>query len=187
MKAYVFVEEASDAAVLRRLMPAALAQDVQLVSAQGMGSLASLARSVLATRRKPAAVIVDSYSVAPELIRDRRQNLEDLIWLVAGGVPTKVVMAVPELRGIFFHDPHLLPQVLGRELPAEVLIRARYEPGAVLEELLAQSSGVKSVEQLALALSPEDLKSAPPVPELIQFLNDVLRPAPTAKPTAAVS
>ena len=104
MKAYVFVEEASDAAVLRRLMPAAHA-DVQLVSAQGMGSLASLARSVLATRRKPAAVIVDSYSVAPELIRDRRQNLEDLIWLVAGGVPTKVVMAVPELRGMFFTTP----------------------------------------------------------------------------------
>ncbi len=129
MKAYVFVEEASDAAVLTRLMPAALAQDVQLVSAQGMGSLASLARSVLATRRKPAAVIVDSYSVAPELIRDRRQNLEDLSWLVASGVPTKVVMAVPELRAIFFHDPHLLPKVLGRELPAEVLIRARYEPG----------------------------------------------------------
>jgi hypothetical protein len=31
------------------------------------------------------------------------------------------------------------------------------------------------------------MKSFPPVQELNRFLNDVLKPAPTGKPTAAVS
>jgi hypothetical protein len=190
MSAYLFVAEDSDACILKHLIPATLAPEVQIVSAKGMGSLASVARTALATRRKPAAVIVDAYSVKPEVISDRRQNLEDLIWLVAGRVPVKVVMAVPELRRIFFDDPRLLPKLLGRELPAEALIRARYEPGAVLKELLAQDSRIQSIEQLVAALSPEDfetLKSAPPIPELNQFLNDVLKPAAAAKPAGAVS
>ncbi len=71
----------------------------------------------------------------------------------------------------------------------DVLIRARYEPGAVLKEILAQDSTIQSVEQLAAALSPEDLEamqSVPPIPELNQFLNDVLKPSPAGKQTTAV-
>lgn len=189
MKVYVFVEGVCEVELLRRLLPAEWHASLVFVPVARAASIPSLARSILATRRQPVAVVLDSDSLSPDLIHDRRQNMQELIQVAAPSVPAKVVMAVPQLEAILFHDPQLLPKVLERAFTPELVARARFEPAVVLKELLAQSAGMSTLAQLLNALSPQDvetLKAAPPVRELNEYLQRVLKMSPSEKQTAPV-
>lgn len=189
MKVYIFVEGTDEAELLRRLIPTELANSVVVVSAASSASIPSLARSVLATRRQPVVVVLDSESLSSDLIRDRRQSLKELIQAAAPSVPAKVVVAVPQFEALFFHAPHLLPKLLGYSLAPEVVARARYEPAAVLEELLPPNSGIPVVVQLVNAMTPQDmetLKSTPFIRELNEILHGILKSSPSEKQTTTV-
>jgi predicted ATP-dependent endonuclease of OLD family len=97
MTVYIVTEGQSDADLLKRLMPKELLEGVTIVPAGGLSSVKSLASSLLVRRRKPVAIVIDADSAEPELIQERRQSIEEVIESVAGGVPVKVVVAVPAL------------------------------------------------------------------------------------------
>src|SRR5262249_1760204 len=83
MIAYVLVEGPTDERIVRQLIPRDLLEGVGVHAAGSRSGIASLGRTLLVDRRKPLAVVVDADSVAPEVVEERRQNLDDLLGLVA--------------------------------------------------------------------------------------------------------
>jgi len=176
MKAYILVEGPQDAEVFKRLLAQQLQQGVEFVAGNGISRPASLARSLLVRRRKPLAIVVDSKSVDPRIVRERRESTEELVKSVAAHVPVKVIVAVPEIEAVFFHDPGVLERFFGRKLPGELLSLGRRDPVGVLRELSGQSNAqwdtVKSLDALD-APDVEVMRAAPVVKELTAFLEQI--------------
>ena len=101
--AYVVVEGAADAEILRAVIDPELLSDVEIVPAGGVAYVPSLARSLLVRRRVPVAIFVDSHSLDKGVITDRRTEFKGLLNAVAGRDSTEVVLAIPEMEAIFFH------------------------------------------------------------------------------------
>jgi hypothetical protein len=175
MKAYVVTEGPLDVALLGRLLPEDLQQDVLLVQGGGLSSAKSLARSLLVSRRTPVVLVMDADSVVPEVIEERRQSAEEIIGGVAAHVPNKVVVAIPTLEAVFFRDPAILERLLGRPVSEDVRLVARYDPKGGLERLLGTTCTLQKREELLAALTPEDLavlQQSEPIKELMDFLTE---------------
>jgi hypothetical protein len=143
----------------------------------------SLARSLLVRRRKPVAVLLDSGSVHPEVIQERRENTEELIRAAAGTVPVTVVLAVPELESVFFHAPEVLDKLFGTKVPGELLSLGRRDPVGVLRELSRQRNTSWDMRLALQSLDAQDLerlRSAPPIQELSAFLQTLQEAGATA-------
>ncbi|MGL4554457.1 MAG: DUF4276 family protein [Gemmataceae bacterium] len=181
---YLFVEGQTDAAFLRRVLPAEATQGVEFVVAGGRSRIRSLARSYLVQRRIPVAVLMDADSVKPEVVEERRAETEELIRMAAGGVPVKVVVAVPEIEAWFFAAPEVIERVMGEPVPAEWVYFGARDPKGVLEQLSQRAEAKWDITQAIASLTPHDIdriRAVRAVHELTEFLTAVL-----AKSAAAV-
>ena len=79
----------------------------------GMTSSYSVARTILAVDRIPVALVIDANSPEPEAALERKRRAEAVIGDAAGGVPFRVIVAVPELAVLFLERPELLRRVFG--------------------------------------------------------------------------
>jgi hypothetical protein len=173
MIAYLIVEGKFDEALLHQIVPAEFRDGVRFVSERSSSDVVSTARTLLVQRQKPLAIVMAAGSVVPDVIQERRQSMEEVIGIVAGRVPFKVVVAIPALEVIFFHDACLLERLLGEPAPAEMRTLARFDPGGVLDQLCDRSAKVKDRGELLQALTETDLtllRSAPVAQELLAFL-----------------
>ncbi len=176
MIAYVVTEGQFDAALLRRLLPDEIASGVQIVPAGGLSAAKSLARSLLALRQRPVAIVMDSDSVVPATIMERRQSAEEAVQGIAGNVPIRVIMAVPELEAVLFRNPAGLERILGAPIPIGIGELAETRPRKALDEWLRLSKATRSKPDFLKDLRPDDLdalRKAPEVNELIDFLKSV--------------
>jgi hypothetical protein len=177
-KAYVVVEGMTDVAVVRAVLPTDLLAEVALMPASDRSNITSIARSLLVTRRKPVAVLVDTDSVDERLIQDRMQSTQELLKPVAVGIPTKVILLVPSIESVLF-APGALTRVYENPLPEEVRFLARSSPKEVLEHLFARPTGPKSIKALLDTLGDEEMaaiRATPPIRELITFLEGCVKP-----------
>src|SRR4051794_31070543 len=142
MIAYVVTERQFDADVLRRILPPELVHGVGFVSAGGVSAIRSMASSLVVVRQMPVAVVVDSGSTDPVVIRDRHQDIEEFVKSDSPGIPVKVIMAVPEMEALFFHDPRILHRLFDGKVTEEILAAARTEPRPTLNRLLAGSESI---------------------------------------------
>jgi hypothetical protein len=176
-RVYVFVEGRTDEEFLRRVLPAELTNETEFVQAGSSAGMTSLARSLLARRRTPLAVLMDADSLDPEVIADRRESTEELIQAAAGSVPVKVVLVVPEIEAWFFAVPGLIERVLGEKAPADLLALGARDPKGVLEQLSQRgTTGWNSLRAID-TLDPqevEQIRARPDVTELSQFLQKVI-------------
>ena len=132
--------------------------------------------TLIASRQTPVAIVVDAKSTDPEMIRYRRQDIEEVVLIVSPGIPVKVIVAVPELEAIFFHDPHVLRRLFDRRVTDELLSLARTNPRRVLDELIARSDSIQQPIDILVALTEEELETlrqADVVLELADFLRHV--------------
>src|SRR5262249_40554258 len=148
-----------DIAILKAVIPDESLEDVFLASAGGRSYIASIARTVLATRQKPVAVVIDTDAVAQRLISEQVRTMQDLLHDVAAGVPTKVVPMIPEIETIFFQAPGLLPRIFGAPLSEEIRLLARFSPKEALGRLFQHSSGPKTIGELLNALDDDGIDS----------------------------
>jgi hypothetical protein len=125
MNAYVITEGPFDAELLRLVLPRDVVDDVQFVPAGSLASMKSLARSLIVQRRTPIAIVIDADSNSPEVVEERRQSTEEVVGIVAGTVPVKVLVAVPEIEGIFFQDTAFLKRLLGQDVPKDLALLAQ--------------------------------------------------------------
>jgi len=180
MIAYIICEANFDTQLLKAVLPKELLNNVEVVNADTISNIKSLARSLIVRRQVPVVIVVDADSVDPDLIQERCNNIQKIVESVSINTPVKVILAIPEMETIFFQDTILLSRLLGLELAQEIIILAKFQPRQALKELLSQSKNYHDQSQLMNQLANEDLKiirKAPVIQELIQFLQSVREPA----------
>jgi hypothetical protein len=176
MITYILCEGHLDAQLLKTVLPANLLTDVGVVAAGGVSGVESLARSLVVRRRVPVVIVVDADSVVPELVEQRRKDIEETVESVSINTPVKVVMAVPEMEIIFFQDVSLLSRLLGYIPPQNILAMAVCQPQKALEQLLSQSEMIHDRAQIIDRLTNEDveiLRSSSVMQEIVHFLESV--------------
>jgi hypothetical protein len=108
-----------------------------------------------------------SLDATPRIARRARQKSH------SPGIPTTVIMAVPELEAILFNDPQRLHRLFDGRVTEEILALARTQPRRVLQDLIAGSDSISDLSGLVAALMPEDLASLRKS-DVIQELSDFL-------------
>lgn len=178
MITYIVCQELADAQLLNLVLPKQLLGNVhvEVVAAGGLSAVKSLARSLVVRRQAPVAIVVNSDSVVPEFIQERRENIEEIVKSVAGNIPVKVFVFIPEIEAIFFQDISFLARLLGYIPDRDILNLASFQPRKVLKQLVAQSERIDNYSELIDQLSHEDtaiLSQAAIFQEIIHFLESV--------------
>jgi hypothetical protein len=123
------------------------------------------------TKRKPLAVLVDTDTVDESAVMHLRQEMEDLLRAVAGGVPFKVFTMVPEIEALLFRVPAALERVTQQKLSADNMALSRYQPRQAIIQLSQNKRAI--LDQILNELTPEELnvlRETSPIKELIEFL-----------------
>jgi hypothetical protein len=170
---YLFVKDKTDADLLKRILSTETLEGVEFVVAERTGRIPSLARTYLVQRRTAVAVVMDSDTLEPNLIEERQQEVEELIRMVAGNLPVKVLMAVPEVDAWFFAVPGVIERVLGVGVPAEWVPFGTRDPKGVLKELSTRAGTPWNRQRAIDALEETDieqLRKLPLIQELCEFL-----------------
>jgi hypothetical protein len=176
MITYIICKGSFDAQLLKTVLPANLLTDVGVVAGGGVSAVKSLARSLVVRRRVPVIIVFDADSAVPELVEQRLKDIEEIVGMVAGQTPFKVVPAVPEMEIIFFQDVSLLSRLLGCIPQQDILDRAVIQPKQALEELIARSEIIHDRSQIIDRLANEDieiLRSSSVMQEIVHFLQSV--------------
>jgi hypothetical protein len=117
----------------------------------------SIARTILATRWEPVAVMVDADAVGDRSIGERRAGLGEVLGQFGAPSLFRVLLFVPEMEAAFFHDQRLVDDLTaGRALTAEDKVRAEYEPRNVLSRLLREQ-GREPEDWIRVAVEQVDL------------------------------
>ena len=181
MKAYVIVQGMTVVAVVRAVVPPELLAEAALTPADERAIPISMARTLVATRRKPLAMLINTDSVAERIIQEQVQGARELLQMAAGRIPTRVIPLIPSVEAVFFMAEGLLERVLCQPLSEEMRLLGRSSPKEALELLFARSSGPKTIPALLDGLDDEGvaaLRATPPFRELIAFLEGVVNPQP---------
>ncbi len=144
--------------------------EVRVVS--GLTSGYSVARTFLAVQRVPVAVVIDADSPEPEVALERRRRAEEVLGDVAGGVPYRVIVAMPELEVLFFERPGLLRRVFG-EVDGHVMDLARLSPSRAIARLAPGEPPELARFRLLRAMDAEDiqaLREIEPIRDLLCFI-----------------
>ncbi|MDY7232075.1 hypothetical protein [Hyalangium rubrum] len=132
----VVTEGECEAAILEHLLKPHLGESLRVsVSPGGGAAPVSSARSKLADGLR-VALVLNTGTLNFGKIRTRMARLENLMGMVAYRDRWKIVLFRPELEIVFFHEPELLRQLVGRAVTLEELERAQAHPKQVLTELL---------------------------------------------------
>ena len=85
--------------------------NVEISGGGGKSAVFSFARTLLAVRRIPVAVVIDADSPEQDAALECQRDAEEVNGDAAAGLPLRVLVAVPELEILFFHRPELLRRV----------------------------------------------------------------------------
>ena len=179
MNCYIVAESENDVLLLQTLLGPELKHyngSVRVLNRHPRSSVLSTAQMLRVARHQPVALVLDANTVNPGLINDQKD------WVVAymgephRGLLWDVFLAVPALGVLLAPSQQFLEALLGGPVTVEQAVRARYEPGAVLDELTAER-GISRADLLkrlaAMDLTP--LRERSPIPELKAFLERASR------------
>src|SRR5262249_39108166 len=149
-------------------------------------SMYSAARTLIVTRGKPVAVVIEANTPNPKGVAQERQLSEEVIRDVAGSlVPYKVIIAVPEIEALFFQRPEVLRRRFDGAVTDHLLELAQYSSRAALGKLAAGGDSEKLRWSILKALTDEDvaaLRQTDVIREVLGFIDLVRRRAqPVAK------
>ncbi|HEX8273367.1 MAG TPA: hypothetical protein VF615_12060 [Longimicrobiaceae bacterium] len=173
MKSYIVAEGEFDAELLTKLVESEIPEPVLVSPAGGKSSAISFAKSILASRLEPVALVTDAETIESASVREQERVLYDLIRTAAQSTPFRVFLAVPELEIVFFQDPQVLAVLVGCEVTAQDVQEAQYRPRAVLDRLCQRGRTGKGREELLTRLTPDlsrRLAKHALVQSLIQFI-----------------
>jgi hypothetical protein len=109
----------------------------------------------------------------------RRLTAEEVVGDAAGSAPLRVLVAVPALEALLFLRPGLVARAFGAAAGDEhVLGLGRLNPREALKRLDPRGDRWTASWNLVSSLDDEDiaeLRSTPPIRELLEFLGDLQR------------
>jgi hypothetical protein len=107
-RAYLITEGRLNSEILKMLLPKDLIQSVEFVPASSSYSVQSLARSILATRRAPVAVVLDAETDDEQKIREQKEFYEQTLNQVSTRTMFGVFIAKPDLPSILLKYPRFV-------------------------------------------------------------------------------
>ena len=141
--------------------------------AGGESPAVSLARTYLATDDCRVALVVDADTTDSGKVAEQSLILEESLGLAGPRERFLVLQAVPAIEAWLFADEALAREVFGSSLSDRAVYRARFEPKAVLKEILAGQAEAGGADPLARLLESHDLTrlaGCEPVSKLRDFL-----------------
>ena len=176
---YVITEGKLDAEILQRLLPATIAQNVIFVDGGGKYGAKSMASTLLVTRQRPVALVIDADTLDPAVLQEQQDSARALLRQVSPGVPFEVFLAKPEIEEVFFQDQALVERILQTTFTPREWEYIQYDP----KKLLAENS--MPVQAILDQLSEADiqlLREHSLIKEIGQFLASVVAVDLTPKP-----
>lgn len=174
MACYVITEEPEGVALLTELLRPDfdLEQgEVSILAGGGESGADALARSILAVRHEPVALVVDADTVEPGRVRESRRFLEYSLGEF-GGAGFGVFLAEPSLDSLLFNDRAIIEALTGRRPTDEQMLRGHYEPRRILEELLPNGlRGARLAERLP-EIDLSSLRTHPLIEDLRKFITE---------------
>ena len=150
------------------------AKSASFFDGQGKSAANSRARSILIDDRRPVAVVLDADLFDADAVASQRQFYKDGLDSVAGGVATLALLPAPTLEVVAFYSPRLLKAAVGKRVGERDLLRAKYEPRAVLDRLLPERAKHPLERFVDAAIrageNPTPLREHPVIAELADFL-----------------
>lgn len=127
--------------LLDRLLTVADLPEFTVVRGGRRTAAVALAGSILAARGLPVVVVLDADTVEPEGVREQEEMHGYLLRRAgyAPGLPSAVLMAVPQVEAVLFGDLEALECVLGRQLTAREAVEGEFRPRAVLQRLIEEA------------------------------------------------
>jgi hypothetical protein len=178
MKTHVLVESNQSAFLLAKLLNSEQeAGLIEIRAAAPSSSLYSAARTLLAVRGEPVALLLDADSTDPEAVARRRLTAEEVVGDVASSAPLRVLVAVPALEALLFQHPDPVARTFGAAAADQhMLDLGRLNPREALKRLDPAGHWWTASLNLVRSLDDKDiaeLRSTPQIHELLQFLNDL--------------
>jgi hypothetical protein len=177
MSVSVLTEGNFDGMLLAKLLANEQERDVIEVGVvNGLSSGFSFARTILAVQRTPVVVVIDADSPEPEVASERKLRAEEVLDDAAGGVPFRVIVAVPELDILFFKRPELLRRVFGK-VDEHVIELAQLSPRRAIEKLSPGESYKTAWLRIFSAVDDADVKAlreADLIQDLLRFVGSAV-------------
>jgi len=178
MRASVLTEANFDGMLLATLLADEEKRDgVEIRVVSGLSSGYSVARTMLAVKRIPVAVVIDADSPEQEVASERQRSAEEVLGDAASGVPFRVIVAVPELEILFFKRPQLLKKVYGKSVTALVTELGQVSPRRALQKLDPDLSYEHLRFKILRAMDEADIKALRAtalIKELLSFLREAV-------------
>jgi hypothetical protein len=169
---FVVTEGEADAEFLRWMLDDELKEgELEIRSARGKSSAESLARSLLASKREPLALIIDADSVDPGTIEELQEYYSYSLHQAGGSTPSCVVLMKPALEVVAFYDPDLLKLVSSRKLTDREDLEAQFKPKEVLSKSLATQSSFHPLLAFTKAVKEIGAGSLRRHPEIVALTN----------------
>lgn len=173
-RVYLITERPSDAEILRKVLPKSAQEGVQFVESKSDYDAESRAMSLLAEKRLPVVLVLNSRTNDESAIQQRKADLGYLLRTYAGSVPFKLAIAVPELEVIFFQDRSLIETLIGKALTDLEWKFAQRHPQELLDTLAEDKTAL--LAEILRLLSPETrqvLQQYPLIHEITTFLLEI--------------
>ncbi len=169
-KAYIVVEEPTDAAILRSILPPKSLQQVKFINGESKYGAVSMARKILMTEYIPTVLVIDADTDHESMTHEHR-DLEYLLRQVSSETPFQILMAIPAIEVLFFQDRGFLEQLLGKTFTDLEWQLASQQPRQLLNTF---QGGYQKFVETAISHLNEDaiamLRQHPLIQDLIKFL-----------------
>jgi hypothetical protein len=178
MSATVLTEANFDGMLLAILLADEEKRDgITIGVVSGLSSGYSFARTMLAVKRTPVAVVIDADSPEPEVGLERQRSAEEVLGDAASGVPFRVIVAVPELEILFFERPQLLKKVYGKSVTTLIIELGELSPRRALQKLDPDLTYEHLRFKILKAMDETDiraLRATPLMKDLLSFLREAV-------------
>jgi hypothetical protein len=176
MALHVLVESNTSAALLAKTLSREAEAGLVEVRASGTpSSLYAAARTLLAVRNEPVALVLDADSTDPEAARRRLQDAEEVIGATADAAPLRILVAVPALEALLFRRPAALERAFPKA-GGDLAELGKVSPRDALARLDPTWGGAHAAFELIKILNDDDIKALreeEPLRALLAFLKDL--------------
>jgi hypothetical protein len=127
--------------LLCRILCGALRLDVRVVeSSTRSGAIGTGIGLLSPSNCQPAVVVLDSDTLEEAPLAEQRSTVEHLLTTAWSGAPYRLVLAVPQVEAVLFHDRAGLERALGRRITDEDAFEGRFRPKAVFRRLAGEGA-----------------------------------------------
>jgi hypothetical protein len=173
-KVYLITESQFDEEILKKLLPKDAVNNVQFVAGAGQYSAQSLARSILAVRHEPVALVLAAKTTEPSLIEEHQDFLREALKQAAAGAPFGIFLAEPELEILFLESPDRLGHLFSRDFSSLELELAKSSPRKFLHLISGERDRKKLMKKLIRNIDEQSLRAMrkhPLLSKLAKFLS----------------